>query len=156
MTTSNHDLDALTIREFARRSSQSESTVRRRIQDGSLKAWQPDGTDTYCWTPEEVAAILQHCQTPELDWLRQVVIGLAATGLRISELASLRWSDITPEKTLVTLTDATTKKSRRGLERRTTKSGRDRTFPIQKMLGDVRCTMSPHPDGRVFHSPLGG
>ncbi len=117
---------------------------------------KPDGTDTYCWTPEEVAAILQHCRTPELDWLRQVVIGLAATGLRISELASLRWSDINPEKTLVTLTDETTKKSRRGQERRTTKSGRDRTFPIQEMLGDVLRTMSPHPDGRVFHGPLGG
>lgn len=51
MTTSNSDLDALTIQEFARRSSQSESTVRRRIKDGSLKAWQPGGPGTRLLIP---------------------------------------------------------------------------------------------------------
>lgn len=117
---------------------------------------KPDGTDTYCWKPEEVAAIIEYCRTTELEWLRQVVIGLAATGLRISELAALRWSDINPERTLVTLTDETTKRTRNGQEKRTTKSGRSRTFPIQEVLGELLQSLTPHPDGRIFHGPLGG
>lgn len=117
---------------------------------------KPDGTDTYCWKSEEVKAILKHCETPELSWLRRVVIGLAATGLRISELASLRWSDVDEEKGLITLTDETTKKSRVGKEKRTTKSGHDRTFPIHETLQDVLATMPRHADGRVFHGPLDG
>ncbi len=77
---------------------------------------KPDGSDTYCWKPQEVEAILMHCDTAELKWLKHVTIGLAATGLRISELASLRWSDVSLDKGLITLTDETTKKSRRGKE----------------------------------------
>ncbi len=111
-----------------------------------------DGTDTYCWKPTEVAAILNHCDTPESNWLRQVLICLAATGLRISELASLRWSDVDFGKGFI----ETTKKGKNGLEKRTTKSGRDRTFPIQEMLGELLRTMPQHPDGRVFHGPLDG
>ncbi len=83
-------------------------------------------------------------------------MGLAATGLRISELASLRWSDVSLDKGLITLTDETTKKSRRGKEKRTTKSGRDRTFPIQDELHETLTGLPHHPDGRVFHGPLGG
>ena len=31
---------------------------------------KPTGTDTYCWRPEEVKAILEHCRkTAELQWL---------------------------------------------------------------------------------------
>ncbi|MDB5348489.1 MAG: integrase family protein [Schlesneria sp.] len=117
---------------------------------------KPDGTDTYCYRTVEVKAILKHCETPELAWLRGVVIGLAATGLRISELASLRWSDVDMEKGLISLTDETTKKSRQGKEKRTTKSGRDRTFPIHKTLLEVLGLLPHHSDGRVFHGPLDG
>lgn len=117
---------------------------------------KPDGTDTYCWRPVEVAAILDHCDTPELSWLRGVIIGLAATGLRISELASLRWSDVDLEKGFITLTDETNKKKTNGREKRTTKSGRDRSFPIHQIFGDLLRGMSRHPDGRVFHGPLEG
>ncbi len=49
-----------------------------------------------------------------MKWLRQVVIGLAATGLRISDLAFLHWYDVNLERGLITLTDETTKKSRLG------------------------------------------
>lgn len=117
---------------------------------------KPDGTDTYCWRPAEVAAILQHCDTPELSWLRAVVIGLAATGLRISELASLRWSDINFEKGLITLTDETTRSTNCDQQRRTTKSGRDRTFPIHDSLREVLVSLPRHADGCVFHGPLDG
>lgn len=117
---------------------------------------KPDGTDTYCWKPQEVEAILKHCDTPELTWLRRVIIGLAATGLRISELASLRWSDVDMDKGLITLTDEAKKRSRQGKEKRTTKSGRDRTFPIHEMLREVLVNMPHHADGKVFHGPLDG
>jgi integrase len=57
---------------------------------------------------------------------------------------------------LVTLTDETTKRSRRGKEKRTTKSGRDRTFPIHEMLHQVLLAMPRHADGLIFHGPLDG
>ncbi len=117
---------------------------------------KPDGTDTYCWKPAEVETILKHCETPELSWLRAVIVGLAATGLRISELASLRWSDVDLDKGFVTLTDETKKKSSKRLEKRSTKSGHDRSFPIHQMLIELLRTMPQHPDGRVFHGPLQG
>ncbi|WP_437222677.1 tyrosine-type recombinase/integrase [Planctomicrobium sp. SH661] len=115
-----------------------------------------DGTDTYCWRKEEVQAIIKHCQTEELRWLRDVVIGLAGTGLRISELASLRWSDMDLDKGMVTLTDETAHKSRSTREKRTTKSGYSRSFPIQNELRTVLENLTHHPDGKVFHGPLGG
>lgn len=58
-----------------------------------LKA--PEGTDTYCYTFAEVSAMVTRCSAfEELRWLGEVIIGLAHTGLRISELAALRWADI--------------------------------------------------------------
>ncbi len=117
---------------------------------------KPSGTDTYCWRPEEVQAIIQHCETEDLSWLRGVVVGLAGTGLRISELASLRWSDVNLEKGLISLTDETSKRNRNGREKRTTKSGHSRTFPIQDMLKMVLTEMPRNPDGLVFHGPLEG
>jgi integrase len=117
---------------------------------------KPDGTDTYCWRPQEVQAIVEYCHKPELAWLRQVVIGLAATGLRISELGSLRWSDVDLEKGGITLTDETTRKARNGREKRTTKSGNSRSFPIQDSFREVLVGLSKSGDGLVFHGPLGG
>ncbi|MGZ0174206.1 MAG: tyrosine-type recombinase/integrase [Planctomycetales bacterium] len=53
------------------------------------------GSDTYCWTREQVQAMRERCQADKnLIWLDRVIVALACTGLRISELASLRWSDI--------------------------------------------------------------
>lgn len=115
-----------------------------------------DGTDTYCWRKEEVQAIIEHCNTEELHWLQNVVIGLAGTGLRISELASLRWSDVDLGKGMITLTDETAHKARSTREKRTTKSGYSRSFPIQDELRIVLEQLTHHPDGKVFHGPLGG
>lgn len=116
---------------------------------------KPEGTDTYCWTSEEVKAMLAHCATDELNWLRQVLIGLATTGLRITELATLRWSDIDFQKRIVSLTDESHLKSRRK-NKRTTKSGDSRSFPIHDLLYDVLREIEHKPDGLVFHGPLGG
>jgi len=117
---------------------------------------KPTGTDTYCWSPPEVQAILQHCQRSDLSWLRSLLLTLARTGMRISELAALRWSDIDLEKGMITLRDDTTSGSSANRERRTTKSGHSRSFPIHAELRELLTSMDRHADGRVFHGPLGG
>ncbi len=118
---------------------------------------KPQGTSTYCWRPEEVQALVQTCRQKELDWLADVLIALACTGLRISELASLRWSDIDFENNSICLTDESTRTLGPSRERaRQTKSGRSRSFPIHS---DFRCIlgrMSQSPDGMVFHGPRQG
>lgn len=45
------DRDGLTIEEFARRTSLSVSTIRRRIKDGQLPFWQPGGPGTRLLLP---------------------------------------------------------------------------------------------------------
>ena len=120
-----------------------------------------EGTDTYCWRPVEVRAMLEHCRAqPELAWLGAVLLGLAATGLRISELAGLRWSDIDLDGGTIRLVDETGSACRRGqkskADARTLKSGRGRTFPIQDDLRPVLQVLPRHPDGAVFHGPRGG
>ncbi len=57
-------------------------------------------SETHCWTAAEVAAIVNYCRKEQkLGWLGDVVVGLACTGLRISELVGLRWADIDPKAT---------------------------------------------------------
>src|SRR5262249_8824808 len=116
---------------------------------------RPQGTTTYCWRPDEVRAMVQHCRGDAgLGWLAGVMTALACTGLRISELASLRWSDIDRDNNLIALTDESTRGRRKaGQEARQTKSGRNRTFPIHSDLWRVLDGMGRAADGRVFHGP---
>ena len=118
------------------------------------------GTDTYCWRPEEVRAMLEHCRgRPELAWLAGVLLALATTGLRISELSGLRWSDIDLDGGMIRLVDETSSGRRRVMKKgsaRTLKSGRGRTFPIQEELLPALRALPRHPDGSVFHGPRGG
>lgn len=119
---------------------------------------KPTGTTTYCYTLEQVRAIVAHCRADkELYWLAGVVVALAVTGLRISELAGLRWSDIDLERGVLRLTDTTqnSRKSKRP-ESRSTKSHQGRSLPIRDELRSVLEKLSRMPDGRVFHGPNGG
>lgn len=119
---------------------------------------KPTGTSTYCYTQDEVRAIIAHCRAgEELHWLADVVVALAVTGLRIGELAELRWSDIDLEKDLIRLTD-TTRRSRKSKrqEARTTKTHRDRTLPIHSELRPILERLPRLPDNRVFHGPHDG
>jgi integrase len=110
----------------------------------------------YCWKVAEVAAIIEHCrQHDDLHWLGDVAVGLACTGLRIAELASLRWSDINMAKQQLSLTDETDYGGRSGLARRQTKSGRSRSFPIHPELMLV-LKLLPHTDLYILHGPRGG
>ena len=131
----------------------------KRLPAAALFAYpmrKPSETDTYCWTPGEVAAILAQCVSPELSSMRSLLLALARTGMRISELAALRWSDVDFEKAMITLRDESTTRLVGNRERRTTKSGYSRNFPIHADLQTVLKSLDRHPDSRVFHGPLGG
>jgi integrase len=117
---------------------------------------KPTGTDTYCWSQEEVQAILQHCVSLQMDWLHAILLTLAWTGMRIGELAVLRWSDIDLERKLITLQDESTRNAIPQRDRRTTKSGHSRSFPIHAELLELLVKQERHTDGFVFHGPLGG
>jgi integrase len=122
----------------------------------ALPLRKPQGTTTYCYAPEEVAAIVRHCSAdPARAWLGEVVIALATTGLRISELAALHWTDV--ETNLIRLVDTHFQASKgERATARTTKSHRDRSLPIHPDLKRVLEGMDRHPDGLIFHGPRGG
>ncbi|MFO0935510.1 MAG: site-specific integrase [Gemmataceae bacterium] len=115
-------------------------------------------TTTYCYSTAEVTAIIDFCRANrELNWLADVVTTLAITGLRISELANLRWENIDLEKDLLKLTDRSllSRRSERDSASRT-KSHRSRSLPIRKELKTILSKLLRHKDGRVFHGPNGG
>ncbi len=118
---------------------------------------KPSGTDTYCYRPAEVAAIMDYCrQHAELVWLGDIVTGLSTAGVRISELASLRWSDVSDDLQMLQIVDERHRRRRAGAEVRTTKTGRSRAFPIHGDLRRVLEALPRSPDGRIFHGPRGG
>lgn len=119
---------------------------------------KPVGTNTYCYTPDQVAAIIDLLSKDgSLNWLHDVVMALVTTGLRIGELSELRWSDIQLDHGMIRLQDSSrrTRRSERGNARHT-KSHRDRCLPIHEKLEMVLKGMQHHTDGRVFHGPRGG
>lgn len=118
---------------------------------------KPQGTDTYCYTREEVAAMVHHCQAkPNLGWLANVIIALAHLGVRIGELAGLRWTDVDLEANMVTVADerASRRKKLAGTAR-TTKGKRSRKIPIHPRLRELLTKLPRAADGRVFHSERG-
>src|SRR5262249_26327083 len=117
------------------------------------------GERAYCYTLAEVQAMVRHCRAnPDLDWLHSVIVGLARTGMRISELASLRWSDIDLKRGLVMLTDETGVPVRRGKLRRELKTKRSRTIQMHKDVADLLADLGDRPGKGtlVFHGPRRG
>lgn len=119
---------------------------------------KPQGTTTtYCWRPEEVQAMIEWCkQKPELHWQHGVIVALACTGLRISEVASLRWSDVDLEANRIQMTDESKAAKIAKRDRRETKSGRSRSLPIHPDLAEALKQIKKSKDGLIFHGPLGG
>lgn len=122
----------------------------------ALKLRRPSGTSTHCWTGEEVAAMIAHCGSrPDLSWLGLIVIALARTGLRIGELAGLRWPDVDLATNMLHVRNDHGAQCNRENEVRRTKNRRDRAFPIHAELRAVLENLDRAPDGRVFRGPRG-
>lgn len=119
---------------------------------------KPDGSDTYCYKRDEVLAMAELCSLlPDLKWLENIIRVLACTGLRIAELAALRWTDIDLEADTIRMTDerASKKRSDMGSERRT-KGKRSRTIPLHPDLKLLLSELPRSSHGRVLTGPKGG
>ena len=122
---------------------------------------RPQGTDTYCYSVAQVRAMVAHAEAAGLKWLAEIILFLACTGLRIGELASLRWTDIKHDAAgapaFISLTDERASGKRKGLgSARRTKGRRSRTIPIFPRLREILPDMERNPDGKLFHGPRGG
>ena len=121
-----------------------------------LKLRRAESESAYCYRPEEIRAMYAHCSaTAALTWLANVIVGLACTGLRIAEFASLRWSDFDLANERLQLTDETARSIGANRKRRELKSGQSRTFPIHPDFLAVLQRL-PRADEFVFHGPRGG
>lgn len=126
----------------------------------ALSLQKPQGTDTYCYSRAEVSAMAKHCrEKANLQWLADVIQGLALTGMRIGELAGLRHSDIdlTPGRETIRIADErSSRRKREAGTARTTKGRRSRTIPVHSELRDVIAKLPRKADGLVFHGSMGG
>jgi len=118
---------------------------------------KPDGSDTYCYTREQVVEMLKLCeQQPDLEWLRNIILVLACTGLRIGELASLRWTDIDFEGNAIRLTDERSSKRRTDMgTARRTKGRRSRTIPLNLEARSLLSQLTREKHGKVLCGPTG-
>jgi len=137
--------------------------IRWLIEAGHLMGCQPiklplrkvESQRAYCYSSAEVQAMVAHCQqSPDLAWIGDVIVALACTGLRISELVDLKWSDLDFAKVRINLTDESSQR-KSNTARRTTKSSRSRSFPLHQDLVPV-LQRQPKIDSYVFHGPRGG
>lgn len=118
----------------------------------NLKLRTAESQRAYCYERTEIEAILQRCrQVPELGWVGDVVTGLACTGVRIEELANLKWADVDLVNNRITLVDESGRGGQ-GDSKRTLKSGRNRSFPLHADLVPVLVGL-PKVDAYVFHGP---
>ena len=116
---------------------------------------KPQGTDVHCYSAEEVSAILELTKAmPELERMHHALVGLAYTGLRIQELAGLRWSDLSDDLQTINLTDQG-HRSKQNSHRRRTKTGRSRSLPVHPQLKELLLTIPRDPSRFVFVSQRG-
>jgi len=139
--------------------------IRRLIENGDLTDTKPivlplrkpESQRAYCYTREEVEAMLALCRDqPNLNWVGDVIAALACTGMRIDELVNLKWKDIQlvgPRPTVSLVDESNRVEGREG--GRTLKSGKSRSFPLHPELALVLRRL-PRSDAYVFHGPRKG
>lgn len=112
----------------------------------------------YCFSPKEVAAMIQYCDAnADLRWLADVITALAYTGMRIGELAQLRWSAVDLRGRNIVVVDESRRRTKTGINRRTTKNSRSRTIPILSVLLVVLERLhQTQNEGLVFRARKGG
>jgi len=121
-----------------------------------LQLQKPESQRYYCWKTEEVKAMVDLCKdSTDLGWLHDVIVGLACTGMRIGELASLRWSDLDLDKQVIQLSDERGHRRQATRQRRTVKNRRSRSFPVHADWLVVLRNISRR-GAYVYHGPRGG
>lgn len=116
------------------------------------------GSDTYCYTDDQVRAIIDHCfENKQLIWLGRVVVALVYTGLRIGELAQLTTADVDLEVNILRVVDQSHTKHRdKAGERKSTKTHRGRTLPVRKELRQVLNALIAESKPTLFRGSKGG
>jgi site-specific recombinase XerD len=122
-----------------------------------LTLQRSEESDAYCYRQEEVQAMIELCRSqPELIWLADLIVALAATGMRIGEAIALRRSDVDFASGMLRLPDHRhSARHQRAGAIRTTKGKRGRVIPIHSSLRRVLEIMHHNPDGLVFAGPNG-
>ena len=145
--------------------TQIKAAVKWLVREGLLPAdcvliyplRKPQGSDTYCYSQQEVAAMKDHCSKDSgLIWLANIIVVLAHTGLRISELESLRWSDVDlPNGTIRIADERSSHRRKQAGSARTTKGRRSRIIPIHPVLRKLLFKLERKADGLVVHGARG-
>jgi integrase len=126
------------------------------VEPLKLKLRKVESTKPYCYRPAEIAAMVKQCESnPRFASLRAILVALATTGLRISELAKLKWSDIDLERGVLLLIDESAQAKSKGDSRRSMKSHDGRSLPLHVDLRRVLLELR-RVDQYVFHGPRGG
>jgi integrase len=157
----------LTDKGYARKTIHGEMTllktaVKWLISEGHIQAdpielalKKAECQRAYCYTSEEVDAMYEMCsRSSKLQWLQNVIVGLACTGMRIEELCNLKWADIKFDKRMLTVADESGFANQTD-ENRSNKSSQTRHLPIRKELLEVLESL-PRTDQYIFHGPRGG
>ncbi len=125
------------------------------------KPWQMSITrfesrSAYCYRTEEVAAMILHCRSnPELGWLADLIVGLACTGMRATEIADFKTADIDWKNNNLVLSDESSRPKQGRVVVRELKTGRSRSIRIHPDLF-VILEQHRHRSGFVFRGPRGG
>jgi integrase len=123
-----------------------------------LSLRRSEQSDTYCPSREQVKTIIERCESmPPLKWLANVIMALVTTGMRIGELAALRWTDIDLNIGVIMLPDNRHSGRHKNADAvRRTKGRRSRQIPVHSRLSKILQNLPRRTDGLVFSGPNGG
>lgn len=121
-----------------------------------LRLRKPEGSEAFCYTAEQVTAILHYCRSrPKLHQLGMLCHLLSHTGLRLGEATSLKWSDIDFKQGFLTVRDERFSSQDSG-NRRRVKDGSTRRVPLTKSLKELLWDACPRQtSGWIFATKSG-